>query len=256
MMSGYLIWLLVARLTGSPLGAALVVVLAAYFAQRYSFGFGGLAALRAWRRISALERVIANNPHDRSARFELAEILLTWRRYRKAADYLRPCLERDHDDDTLYVMGTASYGAGDTQTAERLLREVADRSPDFRQGAVWLELGRGRLAHGDAAGARDALGVFIEKRTSTIEGRYLLGRALARLGDMKTAALLHRQAWSEYAQAPVFQKRRERIWAYRANPVRLAGVFVLIAGVATASYLVLRSASQQYAVTDTYEEEE
>ena len=255
MGSTYFLWIVIAHLTGSPLGAAAALLIGAWLVQRYSFGFSGLSFFRAWKRANALKRTIAVNPHDRTARFELAEMLIARGKHRQAAEVLRSSLALDHDDETLFVMGVASYGAGDAETAERLLQQVGNRTPEFRQGAVWLELGRGRLARNDAVGARPVLQRFVDMRTSTIEGRYLLGRALSHLGETSEAASSMRAAWAEYASAPVFLKRRERVWAYRANPARMAALIVLIVACTAGAYAVLRSLASTYAIAEQSEEE-
>ena len=63
----------------------------------------------------------------------------------------------------------------------------------------------------------------------------LLARALARVDDAAGAAAQRRQAWEDYRSAPAFQRRDQRLWAYRAQPWRaipwLAGLVVVIAAV-------------------------
>lgn len=251
-MSTYLVWVLLSMVTGSPLGAAITMLVGAWVLQKYALPTPiSLGWFRQRRRAGALERLLEVNPHDRSARFELAELLVARGAHRKAVDVLRPCLERDRDDDTLFVMGVATYGAGNRDEGEQLLSMVGQRSPEFRQGAVWLELGRGRLAHGDAKGACEALERFVQTRMSTIEGRYLLARAQRAVGDSGKARTSMREAWLEYSRAPKFQKRRERAWAYRANPVRLAAVVALVLVCICGAYVAMHHISQS---TMTYDE--
>jgi hypothetical protein len=50
----------------------------------------------------------------------------------------------------------------------------------------------------------------------------LLARALDGLGDDGAAALMKDAAWDEYVSAPGFQRRKERLWAWRARPSRPA----------------------------------
>lgn len=85
-----------------------------------------------------------------------------------------------------------------------------------------LALGRARLKRKDYKGARAAFERAIQVRRGTVEGRVLLAQSLTGLGDEPAAALMRDQAWSEYVSAPTFQRRKERLWAWRARPSRPA----------------------------------
>lgn len=221
-MSGYLMWILLSALLGNPLIAAALVLGFFFFSGRYAFA--APPPLRLWRqsqRAAVLDRQLADNPHNRAARFERAELYLLRGRYQRAAEILRPNLSQDDDNDTFFVMGVASYGSLDRELGEKLLTTVAERAPNFRYGAPLLELGRYRLANGDAANARPLLERYCQLNSSSVEGRVLLSRACE--GE---AALAARQdAWKVYTSLPRFQRRKERLWAYRANPTR-AGVVI------------------------------
>ena len=140
---------------------------------------------------------------------------------------LQPNLAQDDDNDTLFAMGVASYGAGDRTLGEKLLTTVVERAPQFRYGGALLELGRFRLAGGDATSARSLLEQYCALNSSSVEGRVLLSRAWAQTGDSERASQLRNEAWKVFVDLPGFQRRKERLWAYRANPAR-AGVVVAI----------------------------
>jgi tetratricopeptide (TPR) repeat protein len=220
-MGMYFKWLILTSITGSPLLSLAILVGAGWFASRYAFfAPSPLRLFWQWQRQGKLERDLENNPHDRPARFELAELYVKRGSFRRAVDMLRPNLERDDDDETYFLMGVACFGAGERDLAERLLTTIGEREPNFRQGAAYLELGRGKLAAGDAQGAVQAITRFLSLRVSSIEGRVLLARAKRKLGDEAGARALMAEAWRFYTSAPVYQRRLERRWAYRANPGR------------------------------------
>jgi predicted Zn-dependent protease len=234
-MSRYFQWLILTALTGSPVVSILILVVAWFAVDRFTFGLfpDPVRFLTRWQRTWYLQRILGANPHDRRSRLELAELHTGHRRYQAAVDVLKPNLEAGDDDvGTLFVMGVACYGAGHVKQAEVFLDEAHARDAGFRVGAVELEQGRWRLKSGDAKGARQALEGFIRVRTGTVEGRTLLAGALLAEGKEPEAALMREEAWREYDAAPRFQRRMERFWAWRAKPSRpvLYAVMLLAGG--------------------------
>ena len=101
---------------------------------------------------------------------------------------------------------------------------------EYQKPNADIEIGRYRLKRGDAAGAREVLERYCAARPGTVEGKVLLGRAYEAGGDAKKAVEAKRAAWADYVSAPRFQRRRERFWAWRANPARpllYAGILVI-----------------------------
>ena len=219
----WLLWLVLSSLTGSPVVAALVVLGLVLVADRYAVGIlpSPLRALGRWQRASKLQRLLHSNPHDRRARYELADLWVRRGKYAAAVEVLKPNLEAGDDDvGTLFLLGVAYLGAGDAHRGELLLDEAAKSEPGYQMGAVDLERGRFRLARGDTKGAIEALNRLREARQGTVEGRVLLAQALDKSGRDADAALVREEAWKEYVAAPAFQRRRERLWAWRARPSR------------------------------------
>jgi len=222
-VSKLLVWYLLASLTGSPLLALAVLIAFWWAADRFTFRLfpDPVRVWRRWRRADALRRTLATNPHDRRARLELAELLLEVRRPREAVEVLRPNVEAGDDDvHTAFAMGAALARTGYAEQAERALGAARAADPEFRAGEVDLELGRLRLGRGDFAGAREALDRLLVARPGTVEGRWLLSRTLAGLGDAAGARRVRAEAWREYAALPAFHRRHERRWAWRARPAR------------------------------------
>jgi tetratricopeptide (TPR) repeat protein len=228
----WLQWVLLTWLTGSPLGAAVLVLALWWLADRFTFRLfpSPVRLVRRWRRIAQLRRTIATNPHDRRARFELAELLLEVRRPRATVEVLRPNVEAgDEDVHTAFTMGAALARSGFPEQAEKVLAAARAEDPGFRMGEIDLELGRMRLARRDFAGAREALERVVALRPGTVEGRSLLARALDGLGEGERAARVRDEGWREYASLPRFHRRHERPFAWRLRPWRPALVALAVA---------------------------
>ncbi|HYY51779.1 MAG TPA: tetratricopeptide repeat protein, partial [Myxococcales bacterium] len=87
-------------LTGSPVAAAIILLAAYAVADWYTFGFlrGVALAVAAFQRGRRLRLVLLHNPHDRKARADLGEILVSQRRYARAIEVLRPLAAEDPHD--------------------------------------------------------------------------------------------------------------------------------------------------------------
>jgi tetratricopeptide (TPR) repeat protein len=221
--SKFLVWIILSRLTGSPVGSAVALLVFWFVVDRFTLGLLPDPLRWLWRlqREWKLQSTLANNPHDGRARLEWANLLYERGANAKCVEVLKPNLARGDDDvNSVFVMGAACVGAGYWQQGETLLEHARELQPGYHVGEIDLVLGRGRLNRGDFAGAKDALERLITTRKGTVEGRVLLARAVAGLGDDGAAALLKDQAWAEYAAAPGFQQRKERKWAWRARPSR------------------------------------
>lgn len=230
-MSTWLLWSLISMVTGNPLLAAGVVLLLWFLGDRATFRV--LPDPTRWfgwqQRMSRLRQTLDMNPHDRRARFALAELLLERGRAREAAALLRPNVEAgDRDVFTLAALGRALAQTGAHEEAERLIEEARRLDPEFRMGELELVLGRMRLTLGDAAGAKEPLARLLKARPGTVEGRYQLAKALDRLGDPAGAAALREEAWREYVHQPRFRRREDRRWAWRIKPWRPLAIAVAV----------------------------
>jgi tetratricopeptide (TPR) repeat protein len=245
MSSSWLLWLILSWLTGSPVTAALVLLAIWFVGDRASFRLLP-DPLRAWRRFSRrgdLERTLSANPSDRRARFELASLLLDARRPARALEVLRPNLEAGDDDvHTAFLYGVLLERTGQRAQAERILSLARGQEPEYRLGEIDLELGRNRLGAGDLAGAREALERLVSTRPGTVQGRWLLAKALEGLGDAAGAERRRAEAWREYAALPRFKRAEERPWAWRIKPWRPAVIGCLVLAVIVAAALAVARA--------------
>ncbi|MCE9669251.1 hypothetical protein LY474_15680 [Myxococcus stipitatus] len=231
-MSKWMLWMLLTMLTGNPLMSMVLVIFILFVADRFTWRVlpSPVRLFKRFQRAGELAGTILTNPHERRARHELADIRVEQRRYAEAVDILKPNLEAgDEDVDTLFLLGVAYLGAGDARRGELLLDEAAKLDAGYRQGAIELERGRFRLERGELKGAIEALERFCAIRHGSVEGRYLLARALAKDGRSADAKAMREQAWREYVAAPGFQRRRERRWAWLSRPSRPLMYAVLLA---------------------------
>lgn len=230
-MSGYLQWIMLTAITGSPLGSAAFLLVFWLLVDRFTLGVlpDPFRWLNRRRRELTLSRTLLGNPHDGRARLERAQLELERGACARAVNTLKPNLEKGDDDvQTVFTMGAACVGAGFYAQGEKLLAHAKEMDHDFRVGEIDLVLGQGRLKQRDFAGAKAALEDFVRARKGTIQGRVLLSRAMLGLGDDASAALMRDEAWREYVSAPGFQRRKERLWAWRARPSRPAAYALVV----------------------------
>lgn len=221
--SGYFLWIIMSAITGSPVGSAVALIVGWLLLDRFTLGLfpDPVRWVMRWRRQGQLERVLLGNPHDGRARLELAQLYVTRGRGKEAVAVLRPTFDTGADDiQSVFTMGEACLQAGFVDQGEKLLEHAEELNPTFRVGEIHLVRGRYRLARGDFAGAKKELEALVKARRGTVRGRVLLARAHAGLGDDASAALIRDEAWREYVSAPRFQRRQERLWAWRARPSR------------------------------------
>jgi tetratricopeptide (TPR) repeat protein len=240
-MTKWFQWIVLTSITGSPLASILILLAFWWAVDHFAVGMlpDPLRAWARWQRASRLKDTLLQNPHDRRARLELADIYLQQRRYGKAAELLRANLKAGDDDmTTLFSAGIALCASGDHAEGERLLLRAREREPSFRMNSIDLELGRWRLGRGDVAGAKEALERFCKARPGTVEGKVLLAKVYQKSAEATRAKEMKSAAWRDYASSPWFQRRRDRFWAWRANPSRPAmyAAIMLVAFVLFARY--------------------
>ena len=209
-------------ITGSPLAAAVILLAAYAITDWYTFGFlrGVAQAVAAFQRGRRLRLVLLQNPHDRKARADLGEILLSQRRYARAIEVVKPLADEDpHDLRALHMLGVACLATGRVEQGELFLQEVHKASPDFRDGSPLLELGRFRVRRNDR-GALGPLQEYLKAHPHHVEARFLLSRAHLFANDPFAAATERARCWREYETELPYQRRRDRLWAWRARPSR------------------------------------
>jgi tetratricopeptide (TPR) repeat protein len=230
-------------LTGSPVAAAAILLAAYAIADWYTFGFlrGVAHAVADFQRGRRLRLVLLHNPHDRKARADLGQILISQRRHARAIEVVKPLADADpHDVNALYLLGIACLATGRVDQGELFLTEVHKADPAFRGGAALLDLGRHRIRRG-AGSAVDPLRAFLDVYPHHVEARFLLSRAHQLAGNGAAAAAERDRCWREYETELPYQRRRDRLWAWRARPSRP----LLYAAIACCAIALLGTALQR-----------
>ena len=221
-MSGWINFSILWMLTGNPVAAAVILLGAYAVTDWYTFGFlrGIARAVGAFRRGQRLRRVLLHNPHDRKARADLGDVLLSQRRYAQAIEVVKPLADRDpHDLAALYMLGVACLATGRFDQGELFLGEVHAADPGFRGGEALLQLGRFRVRRGHREAAAPLRG-FLHDYPHHVEARFWLSRAYELSGDPAAAAAERKRCWQEYETELPYQRRSDRLWAWRARPSR------------------------------------
>lgn len=240
----FYLWYLLSWMTQRPLLAA-VVVLAIWFAADRAWVRRSSPFRWAQRRqeIARLRQRLGINPHDRDARFNLAEALVETGQHDEAAALLEKNLAAGDDDvETLWLAGKAVYGSARPdggELGEAFFAKAKEKQPSFRSGAIDLELGRGRLGRDRHAAAVEALKRAIESRPGSIEAHVLLARAHAGAGRAADADAARQKAWQLYRDAPRFKRRQDRGWAWKAKPIAAVRYYASVAFTVGAVVLVL-----------------
>jgi tetratricopeptide (TPR) repeat protein len=221
-MSTWINYSILWMLTGSPLAAAVILIAAYAIADWYTFGFlrGVAQAVADFQRGRRLGAVLLHNPHDRKARADLGAILVSQGRHAGAIEVVKPLADQDpHDLQALFLLGVACLATGRVDQGELFLAEVHKADPAFRDGAALVELGRWRVRRRERT-APAPLREFLQAHPHDVKARYLLSRAHQLAGDAASARTERARCWQEYETELPYQRRRDRIWAWRARPSR------------------------------------
>jgi hypothetical protein len=177
------LWWLLWMLLGNPWLALVVLVAGFVVVDRLAFGLVP-PVVRAWLsfgRLGRLRVAIGMNPHDRPARWQLAQLLVDQHRLAAAAAVIAPNLEAGDDDvATLLVAGRALSGSGQRERARDLLAEARAKATSYQRDEVDLVAGANRAAMGDWAGARAAFTAVCASRPGSVEPRVRHGARLGR----------------------------------------------------------------------------
>lgn len=214
---------------------------------------------RWFRRRSAVAKLrqqLALNPHNRDARFGLAEHLVGRGQADKAYGMLEKNLAAgDDDDETLTLAGKAAFASSRDDAAQRgeqHLDAARTRASSFRRSTIDLELGRGRLRHGRFEQARAALESSIVGQPGSVEAHVLLSQSYAGLGEAGKADEARAHAWRLYKEAPLFRRGAQRPWAWRAKPSAAVAYYGAVAALVVMAVLGLRALTGVLGATSGY----
>lgn len=210
---GFLWWLL-----GNPILAILVLLVVLYVLERRFIGLSP-SLVRPFRRrgeIAGWRRHLHLNPHDVSAKTELARLLMESGRHAEARDILLGIQEvSEHSAEFWSDLGTCELALGHLEEGEAHMLRALDISPRVKFGQPYLRLGEA-WSRRDPAKALAYLETFKDMNASSCEAYYRLGQLYAELGQPAAAADAFRECRERYASLPRYLKRRERKWALKS----------------------------------------
>ncbi|MGZ9583649.1 tetratricopeptide repeat protein [Paenibacillus marinisediminis] len=204
---------------GNPLIAIIVMLLILYFIDRRFIGLSPsmMRPIRRMQRISKLNQGLSANPHDTSAKLELAHLLIERRHYSEARKWLEPLQDRmDQSAEYWDDLGTCYLYTGETERGEAAIRYALQINPRVKYGQPYLRLAK-HYAAIDKQKAIALLEEFGGIHSSSCEGYYRMGILYAEIGRKKDA----KDAWEEtiriYRSSPKYVKRKERAWMIKSR---------------------------------------
>jgi tetratricopeptide (TPR) repeat protein len=218
-----LLFALLSWITGSPLLALLAILLLSGAGYGYLSGrlFRLPRAFDRWGMIRELQKAVATNPHDATARSDLGRLLVESGRHARALPHLEAAAARMPEEaETLYYLGAARLGTGDFDRGRSLIEQALARDPKVRYGEPHLVLARAYLARRDAARAIPHLVQLTAIHSSSVEGRYRLAQAYLATDQPERARAAVEDAVTVYRACPAFRRREERLWRWRAGWLR------------------------------------
>jgi tetratricopeptide (TPR) repeat protein len=163
-------------------------------------------------------RSLTVNPRDADAHYQLGLIHLKRRNLPAAGRYFDSALKIDPAVPEYHYWLGRTYEQGKDWVKALGHYEAAYRlNPDYGQGDIFREVGKGYLQTGNAEKGMEFLRFFLAKRSSDPEGRYWLAEALKKSGDPEQMRMQLNMILDEARSNPRFFRRENREWIYRAR---------------------------------------
>ncbi|MEC0230192.1 tetratricopeptide repeat protein [Paenibacillus alba] len=219
MLLKFLAFGLLWRLVGNPFLALLILLVILYLLDRRFIGLTPniFKPFQLSRRASKLRNDLYANPHNTSAKLELARILLERKKYREALPYLEQTLTIMEDSaDVHYEIGLCYLKLGDLSKGESLMLEAVKLNPRVKFGEAYLRLGEA-LAPKEPERAASFIEQFRDLHSSSVEAYYRLGQLYKQLGRTEDAKRAYREALDIYRGLPRYSRRQQRRWALLAR---------------------------------------
>jgi hypothetical protein len=200
------------------------------------------ALLRAFRRAGTLRKQVDLNPHNVTARRDLAMILLDLRRPRAALTLVEQALERTpKEGELLYLQGLALHRLGLHEQALTPLECALEQRATMHSGAPRLVAGNAMLALGRTDQAIDAYQAYAESNHSDVGVHLQLAKAYRRHKDAAGVRQSLSKAQQIWSTVPGWIRRKSRgrwfelMWlrARLLGDMHVIGVAVAIAVVLT-----------------------
>lgn len=219
-MKSIFLFSLITLLTGSPVLALAIIIIAYVFIDRRFIGIlPDFAAF--WRRrarTGMLEGVVSANPHNGDALLELGILYFERKQYRRAIDVLERAYEKMKDwPDVHFYLGAASYEAGDTGRGLGEIQEAVGINPKISHGFPYIYLIRAALEKQDP-GSRDIDDLMNKLlRFGSVQAFFKAGRIFNKHGEKSRAEKMFREVLENYRLSSATFRRTYRRMAIMAR---------------------------------------
>ncbi|WP_028547951.1 tetratricopeptide repeat protein [Paenibacillus sp. UNC451MF] len=218
-MSKLLLFVALTWLTGSPIIALIVLLIIFYALERRFIGLTPsiFKPIQRARRLSKLRQELRMNPHQTSAKLDVARLLIERNQYREAAELLEQIRAVMEDSaDVRAELGVCKLKLGHLEEGEKLLLEAIEMNPRVKYGEPYLRLAEA-WADREPGKAIHYLETFGSVNSSSCEAYYRLGQLYTRLGQKEEARRAYRETVELYRGLPKYRRRFERRWAMLAR---------------------------------------
>lgn len=221
-MGKLLLIYLIFRLFGHPIIAIIALLVIYYFVDRRYFGFlpNIMRPLHRYNRQANLKKLLHVNPHDMSARYELAVMYLEKGQYDEAQrllEALSPSMKESAD--VQYDLGRCHLAHGNLVEGEQMILQALAQNPRLRYGEPYVRLAAA-FVQAEPTKALHYAQQASKHNVSSCEAFYQLGQVYEAAGDKAAAQTAYEECLSTYRALPKFRQRHERKWAVRARMKR------------------------------------
>ena len=158
------------------------------------------------------------NPQDADAHYQLGLIHLERRNLDAARKYFESAIRIDSNDpEYQYSLGRVYELKEEWPSALERFEETYRLDPEFRQGDIFREVGKGYLHTGSIEKGIEFLQFFLSNRGSDPEGRYWLAMAMKEKGDIEQMRIHLNMIIDQARSNPRFFRKENREWIYRAR---------------------------------------
>jgi tetratricopeptide (TPR) repeat protein len=206
-------------ITGNPFVAMLIILLLLYFLDlRFVRLFPDITKpYRRWRRISSLKNQLRLNPHDTSAKLEVARLLMEKGQYPEALTYLDDISSLMQDSpEYLSDKGICLLKVGRIEEGTQLIEQALRANPRVKYGEPYIRMGEAYAKQHQTEKALASLEELTKINMSSCEVYYKLGVLYTELNQREKAKQSFREAVEVYRGLPSYKRREERRWALMA----------------------------------------
>lgn len=207
------------RLVGNPFLALLILLVILYVLDRRYVGIlpNIWRPFQLRRRAARLRADLHANPHNTSAKLDLARILIERKKFQEALPYLEQTLPiMQESADVHYEIGLCQLKLGRIPEGEAFMLKAIDLNPRVKYGEAYLRLGEA-LAPLAPKRAAQFIEHFRDLHSSSVEAYYRLGQLYQQLGRQEDAKRAYREALDIYRGLPRYSRRQQRRWAWLAR---------------------------------------